>query len=201
MGTGDQGRRHLRGLTRTLVLVEGESDAAAVRALAGLIDCDLALHRIDIRSADGVTNFSRELADYLRAEPDAAFCGMYDVADAWHVRRALASSGISIAAGQPLEPFGFFACKADLEDELIRALGPEAVERVIEEEGETNSLRRFQAMPQHRGTPVDRQLHRFLGTRATRKIRCAQRLVEALDVSRLPYPLAQLAARLTSVSL
>ena len=38
------------------------------------------------------------------------------------------------------------------------------------------------------------QLHRFLGTRATRKIRCAQAMVEALDLARLPAPLVQLAA-------
>jgi hypothetical protein len=180
----------------TLVLVEGDSDAAAVRALAGLIGCDLGLHRIQIRSAAGVTNFSRVLADFVRAHPSAGFCGMYDVADERHVRRALADAAIPIAAHESLEPFGFFACVADLEDELIRALGAEAVERVIEAEAELGSFRRFQAMPQHRRSPVHRQLHRFLGTRATRKIRCAQRLVEAMDLARLPRPLVQLAARL-----
>lgn len=71
-----------------------------------------------------------------------------------------------------------------------------AVQRVIASQGELASFRRFQAMPQHRGTPVHRQLHRFLGTRATRKIRTARRLVDALGLERLPRPLAQLAARL-----
>jgi hypothetical protein len=75
-------------------------------------------------------------------------------------------------------------------------LGAEAVERVLEAQGELVSFRRFQAMPQHRHTPMDRQLHRFLGTRATRKIRSARRLVEALDPGRLPRPLVLLAARL-----
>lgn len=180
----------------TLVLVEGESDAAAVRALAVLVGCDLRLHDIQVKSAAGVTNFSRELAGFLRAHPGAGFCGMYDAADEWHARRALANAGVPDAAQQPLEAFGFFACVADLEDELIRALGPQAVERVIEAEGELDSFRRFQAMPQHRASPVHQQLRRFLGTRATRKIRCAQRLVEALDPARLPRPFAQLAARL-----
>ena len=121
---------------------------------------------------------------------------MYDVADERHVRRALANAAIPIAAHESLESFGFFACVADLEDELIRALGAEAVERVLEAQAELNSFRRFQAMPQHRRAPVHHQLRRFLGTRATRKIRSAQRLVEALDVARLPHPLVQLAARL-----
>ena len=36
---------------QTLVLVEGDSDAAALRALAGLFGCDLDPHRIHIQSA------------------------------------------------------------------------------------------------------------------------------------------------------
>jgi hypothetical protein len=185
---------------RTFVLVEGESDAAAVRALAQLVGCDLGRHGIQICPASGVTNFSRVLADLVRAHPNANVCGLYDVADERHVRRALASADIPIAGHETLESFGFFACVADLEDELIRALGSEAVEGVLDAQAELDSFRRFQAMPQHRGTPVDRQLRRFLGTRATRKIRSAKRLVEALDIARLPHPLVQLAARLQAAS-
>jgi hypothetical protein len=181
---------------RTLVLVEGESDVAAVRALAGRIGCDLALGHIEIRSAGGVTNFAKVLAEFVRTNPDADFCGMYDVADERHVRRALANSGILVAAHESLESLGFFACVADLEDELIRALGSEGVERVLEAQAELDSFRRFQAMPHHRRAPVHHQLRRFLGTRATRKIRSAQHLVQALDQDRLPLPLARLAAKL-----
>ena len=181
---------------RMLVLVEGDSDASAVRALAGLMGCDLDVHRIQIQSAHGVTRFTQRLVEFLHAHPDAGFCGMYDVAEERHVRRALTRSAIPIEAHESLEPFGFFACVADLEDELIRGLGTEATERVLETEGELISFQRFQAMPQHRDTPVHQQLRRFLGTRATRKIRLARRLVEALGLRRLPRPLAQLAARL-----
>lgn len=180
----------------TLVLVEGDSDAAAVRALAVLIGLDLDAHDIQVCSAEGVTNFPRVLAAFVRMHPGAGICGLYDVAEERYVRRALAEAGISVDAGQALESRGFFACVADLEEELIRALGAEAVERVIEAQDELHSFRRFQAMPQHRVTPVPAQLRRFLGTRATRKIRCARSLVEALDPARLPHPLAQLAARL-----
>lgn len=178
------------------MLVEGDSDAAAVRALCVLTGLDLESKPVQVRSADGVSNFSRVLTDFVRAHPGAGFCGMYDVADEKHVRRALVKVGIPIAYGEPVESFGFFACVADLEDELIRALGAEAVERVIDAQLELASFRRFQAMPEHRQTPVTQQLRRFLGTRATRKIRSAQRLVEALDPARLPQPLAKLAARL-----
>ena len=181
---------------RTLVLVEGRSDAAAVRALTDLLGCDLGLRQIQISPAGGVTNFSQVLMDFVRMHPSADFCGMYDVADEWHVRRALTAAAIPIDAHVSPESVGFFACVADLEDELIRALGAEAVERVLDAQGELASFRRFQAMPQHRHSTAHRQLHRFLGTRATRKIRCAQLLVEGLDPARLPGPLAGLAARL-----
>jgi len=181
---------------RALVLVEGDSDAAAVRALADRLGVDLDLHRVEVCSAGGVTNFSRVLADFVRTHPGVDFCGMYDVADERHVRRALANAAVAGAADESLEGFGFFACVADLEDELIRALGTSAVERVLDAQAELASFRRFQAMPQHRGEATHRQLRRFLGTRATRKIRSARRLVEALDLARLPRPLAQLAGRL-----
>ena len=182
--------------TRTLVLVEGESDANAARALAARIGCDLGACRIDILPAGGVTNFTRVLLAYMRAHPSARICGMYDSADEWHVRRALARAEIPISGGSSIEASGFFACVTDLEDELIRALGVQAVVRVVEEQAELDSFRRFQAMPQHRDSPTHQQLHRFLGTRATRKIRSAKSLVEALDLAHLPRPLAQLAARL-----
>ena len=181
---------------RTLVLVEGESDANAARALAARVGCELSSCRIDILPAGGVTNFARLLVAYMREHPNARICGMYDAGDEWHVRRALARAEIPHSNGGSIKASGFFACVADLEDELIRALGVRNVERVVEEQSELESFRRFQAMPQHRDSPTHHQLHRFLGTRATRKIRSAKRLVEALDLAHLPRPLAQLAARL-----
>jgi len=181
---------------RTLVLVEGASDAAAVRAVADLIGCDLGLQHIQICSAGGVTNFPRVLGDLRRQHPKAGICGMYDSADERHVRRALNQASIPIGAHESLEAFGFFGCVADLEDELIRALGAEGVERVLATQDELHSFRRFQAMPQHRCAPVQQQLRRFLGTRATRKIRSAQSLVAALGCARLPPPRAHLADRL-----
>src|SRR4029453_10190875 len=107
---------------RTLVLVEGDSDAGAVRALADLIGCDLASHHIEILSTGGVTNFAQVLADFIRSHPTSEFCGMYDVADEWHVRRALAAAGTPIAPHESLEPVGFFACVAGLEAERIPAV-------------------------------------------------------------------------------
>jgi len=192
--------RDAKAATPTLVLLEGESDLAAVRALAKLVGCDLESDRIQLRATHGVTNFSRALSEFLLANPGAAFCGLYDIAEERHVRRALARAGVQLAHDTSLESFRFFACAADLEDELIAALGADAVERVIEAQSELASLRRFQAMPEHRGTPAQQQLRRFLGTRATRKIRMAPRLVEALTVAQIPRPLAGLAAALLAAA-
>jgi len=178
-----------------LLLVEGDSDAGAVRALADRIGCDLEALHIHVKPAHGVTNFPRLLEEFRHQHPGAKIFGMYDVADEQQVRRALDRVSIPIQADDSLESLGFFACVADLEDELVRALGTEVVEHVLEAQGELRSFRRFQAMPQHRAEPVHHQLRRFLGTRATRKVRSARYLVEALDLARMPRPLAELAAK------
>jgi hypothetical protein len=72
---------------------------------------------------------------------------------------------------------------------LIRALGPQAVEQVIEAQGELASLRIMQKQPAQHGRTVQQQLRRFMGTRSGRKISYARLLVEALDLSEVPAPL------------
>lgn len=71
---------------------------------------------------------------------------------------------------------------------------------MLEGQGELASFRRFQAMPQHRGSAAPAQLRRFLGTRATRRIRGAGLLAAWMDPARLPDPLDQLAARLRAAA-
>ena len=88
-----------------------------------------------------------------------------------------------------MEQLGFFVCEVDLEDELIRALGVAAVERVLDQEGELASFRILQRQPAQRGRATEHQLHRFLGTRSGRKVRYGQLLIEALDLARVPRPL------------
>jgi hypothetical protein len=179
-----------------LVLVEGDSDAGAVHALAALLGLKLDAIGVEVRSAAGVTNFPRLLSEFARVHPGVAVCGLYDAADERHVRRALVQAGQPIRGEETPESYGFFACVVDLEDELIRALGTPIVEDVLQAQGELASFRRFQVMPQHRGSAPHAQLRRFLGTRATRKIRCARLLAERLDPARLPPPLQRLAVRL-----
>jgi len=115
--------------------------------------------------------------------------GLYDVAEEREFARAL---------GDDLERVGFFACEPDLEGELIRALGADAVEAVAEAHGELNAFRTLQKQPAWRGQPAEEQLRRFMGSGGSRKIRYARLLVEALEPEAAPAPLARVLDRALS---
>src|SRR5262249_12455567 len=86
-----------------------------------------------------------------------------------------------------MERLGFYVCEIDLEDELIRANGAVVVLQIAEEQGDLPRFETFQKQIEHRDKTIEAQLHRWLGNR---KIRYARLLVEALDLSRVPRPLA-----------
>jgi hypothetical protein len=88
-----------------------------------------------------------------------------------------------------MEALGFYVCVADLEDELIRALGTTAVQQLVDSQGELGSFQTFQKQPAQRARPLAAQLRRFIGTRSGRKIRYGRLLVEALDPADVPRPL------------
>jgi len=88
-----------------------------------------------------------------------------------------------------MERLGFYVCVADLEDELIRALGASEVERIVEAQGDLGSFRTLQKQPEWRGRPVAEQLRRYMGSGGSRKIRYARLLVETLDLAEVPRPL------------
>jgi hypothetical protein len=94
-----------------------------------------------------------------------------------------------------LAGLGFFACVADLEDELIRSLGVRRVEQLIEAEGEFGSFQTFTRQPAQRNRTRQQQLHRFLGTRSGRKVHYGHVLAAALDLTRVPGPLAGVLSR------
>jgi hypothetical protein len=173
------------------ILVEGWSDQAALEALALRRGRDLRAEGVVVVPIGGVTNVDRFVRALGPRGLGLRLAGLCDVADAQHVRRGLEQAGFDTAGhGEAgLEALGFFCCDADLEDELIRALGLAGVERVLEAEGELASFRRFQAQPDQRGRDHGAQLRRFMGTRAGRKIRYGTLLVQALDPSRVPRAL------------
>lgn len=178
--------------TAVAVLVEGVSDQLAIEALAARRGLDLTAARVAVVSMHGVTNTGR----HLRARGDderPILLGLCDAGEVRVVRRALRSVGIDVGEGAaPLAEAGWYICDLDLEDELIRAIGHDGILRFIEAQGELDSFRRMQQMPDQRGRDLQQQLRRFVGTRGGRKIRYAPLLVAALDLDRTPAPLAGL---------
>jgi hypothetical protein len=169
--------------TPTVVLVEGDSDRVAVETLARRFGRDLTADGVRVVATGGATN----VGGFLRGiEHGVAVAALCDAREEGLVRRAFERAGV--------DPSAVHVCDADLEDELIRALGTSGVERVVALAGDLASLRTFQAQPAQRGRTTDAQLRRFMGTRSGRKRRYARLLVEALDPGRVPRPLADLLA-------
>jgi hypothetical protein len=115
---------------------------------------------------------------------------MYDLGEEDDIVRALDRAGMgSPQSRTDIEALGFFVCMVDLEDELIRSLGPDRVLEVIESADEQGVFRSFQNQPAWRGRPVEDQLRRFMGTFSGRKVRYGSLLVNALDLHTVPRPL------------
>ena len=150
----------------TVVLVEGISDRLALEALARRRGIDVSI--VDMGGAHAVRRF---LARYS----DARIVGLCDERE----------QDIFLRAGVER----FEVCVADLEDELIRALGPERVEEMLEAR-DRSSLRTFQKQPQWRGSPLHDQLRRFLCSSDKRKLRYVPVLVDAaVERGCVPPPL------------
>ncbi|MEU7305894.1 TOPRIM nucleotidyl transferase/hydrolase domain-containing protein [Streptomyces sp. NPDC007206] len=169
---------------RAAVLLEGLSDVAAVEALAARHGRNLAAEGVCVLPMGGamsVGRFARLLGPHglgLR------LTGLCDERERHYYARALERDGAA--------RHGFFVCAADLEDELIRALGVTRVEELVRAEADLRALRTFLRQPAQRGRTAEQQLRRFLGTKKGRKIHYGRVLVEALDPDRVPAPLAGL---------
>lgn len=181
---------------RAVVLVEGESDRAALEALAARAGRDLAADGVAIVPMGGVTNIRTFASHYGPLGLDLPLAGLYDAPEEALVRRGLIAAGFP-AAHEPgaLHDLGFHQCTSDLEDELIRALGTTTVEDVIAAEGETRSLQLLASMPAQRAWTRDAVLHRFLGSQAGRKARYAALLADALAPDDVPAPLTAVLTR------
>lgn len=176
---------------RAAVLVEGPSDRVAIEALARRRRRDLTAEGVVVVAIGGATNIGRFLGLLGPLSRRVTLAGLCDEAEERYFAAGLERAGFGRHLDRAdLEALGFFVCVADLEDELIRALGPGEVRRVIEDQGELGSLRLFQSQPAQRERPVEVQLRRFMGTRSMRKIRYAALLVEALDLAAVPRSLA-----------
>jgi hypothetical protein len=163
-----------------VVLVEGMSDQAAVNTLAERSGRDLPAEGVFVVPMGGATNIGHFVDLFGPGGYGVRLAGLCDQREERDFRRGLDGVG------------PYFVCVADLEDELIRALGPRRVEELIEAEGERGPFLTFTRQPAHRGEGRDQQLRRFMGTRAGRKIRYGHILAAALDPARVPGPLAGL---------
>jgi len=178
-----------------VVLVEGESDKAAVEVLAvrrGQVLGGAGLHVVAMGGATSIGHF---LAVLGPRGIGARLGGLCDAGQAGYVRQALAQGGLGTTTScAGMEALGFYVCITDLEDELIRAAGTAAAEQIIQQQGELRSFRIFQQQPAQLQRSMTEQLHRFLGTRSGRKGRYAQLLAAALDPAQIPRPLDRVLA-------
>ncbi len=173
-----------------VVLVEGTSDRHALEALARRRGRQLDAEGIAVVPIGGAQAIRKFLERYGPRGLELRLAGLCDAGEADDVRRGLERAGFgSDLTRDDMERLGFYVCDADLEDELIRALGTDAVERVVEAQGELRSFRTLQKQSVWRGRPVDEQLRRFMGSGGSRKIRYARLLVETLDLAHVPRPL------------
>ncbi|MEV5841085.1 TOPRIM nucleotidyl transferase/hydrolase domain-containing protein [Streptomyces sp. NPDC051985] len=184
-GPGDPARELAQRLgVRVAVLVEGPSDVAAVDALAARRGRDLAGEGVCVLSMGGAMNVGRFAR--LLGPPGLGLrlTGLCDERERPYYARGLERAGAA--------QHGFFVCAADLEDELIRALGPARVAEVVRAEGDGRPLLTFLNQPAQQGRTAQQQLRRFFGTTSGRKIHYGRVLVEALQPDHVPAPLDDL---------
>jgi hypothetical protein len=173
-----------------VVLVEGVSDQLALEALAERRGRNLDAEGVSIVPMGGATNIRKALDVFGPRGFDVKLAGLCDAGEEGDFKRALELAGLgSNLTRAGMERLGFYVCVADLEDELIRALGAAAVERVLGARGDLESFRTFQKQPVWRGRTAEEQLRRFIGTTSGRKIQSGAMMVGALDLTQVPRPL------------
>ncbi|MFI7321320.1 TOPRIM nucleotidyl transferase/hydrolase domain-containing protein [Streptomyces venezuelae] len=166
---------------RTAVLLEGPSDLAAVDALAARRGRDLAAEGVCVVPMGGAMSVGRYAGLLGAPGLGLRLTGLCDVGE-----RRFYDRGLERAGGSRQD---VHVCAADLEDELIRALGTERVEEIIRGEGDLRAWQTLQRQPAHQDTPRHQQLRRFFGTKKGRKIRYGGLLTEALSPGEVPAPL------------
>jgi hypothetical protein len=181
---------------RAVVLVEGISDQVALETLAKRHDRDLAAEGVSVVPIGGAQAIRRFVDHYGPRGLDVRLAGLYDVGEERDVARGLERAGLGAGlARADLERIGFYVCDADLEDELIRGVGADTVEQIVDERGDLRPFRTLQKQAAWQGRPTHQQLRRFMGSGGRRKIRYARYLVEALDPAAVPRPLDLVLAR------
>ena len=165
------------------------SDKIAIEALAARRGVDLAATGVQVVPLGGAHRIGAFLGE-LDPPSRLRLSGLCDAGEELVFRRTLERAGLGHDLSRAgMEQLGFYVCVADLEDELIRALGVAAVEEVIRANGDLHRLRALQQMPAWRDRAAEEQLRRFMGSGARRKSRYARLLIDALNLECVPRPL------------
>jgi OLD-like protein len=152
----------------SVVLVEGVTDRIALEAVARRLALDL--DGIEIVPIGGAQAVRRAAAEH----EGERVVGLCDAGEERYFRRVLGDST--------------YICDKDLEDELIRALGPGRVEQVVAAQGELETFRNFQNQVYWRQRPLELQLRRWLQN-GGRQHRYPPFLIEAMEPDKIPRPL------------
>jgi Overcoming lysogenization defect protein-like, TOPRIM domain len=175
---------------RMIVLVEGVTDELALMLAARRSGRDLTAEGVSVVPTNGAHAISRFLRRLAPEEPGARLAGLYDEGEEEVIRTALERTGYGSNLDRSgLEKVGFFACVADLEDELIRAAGESILSRLVEVEGDAQPWHTFRNQRAWNGRPVDQQFRRFIRSVSERNSRYIRAIVETIDPSALPRPL------------
>ena len=175
---------------RTIVLVEGVTDALALTLAARRLGRDLPAEGVSIVPIHGAHAIDRFLRRLAAEKPGTKLAGLYDAGEEDVIRAALRRAGYGPNLDRDgLERAGFFACISDLEDELVRAAGEANVWRLIELEGDAQPWHTFRKQHAWHGCPVDQQFRRFIRSVSDRNRRYIRAIVESIDPSRLPRPI------------
>lgn len=172
---------------KAVVLVEGASDQRAVEALAARRGRDLEAEGVAVVPIGGAHAIGAYLERFGPRGLDVRLAGLCDAGEEHAFRRGLERAGLGAGlTRESMEELGFFVCDADLEQELVRALGVDAVLAIVEREGELSRFGTFQKQLAKRALGLEEQVWRFMWNR---KVRYAPLLVDALDLDRVPRPL------------
>ena len=164
-------------VARVVIAVEGVSDRVVLELLARRRGRDLAAEGIEIVPIGGAHAIWRFVAEL---PPRTAVRGLCDANEEYLFRRVLDD---------------VYVCAPDLEGELIRALGVEAVQAMVADTGGLRTFRKFQHQRAQRERSLEAQLDRWLRSSSSRYNRYLPLLVEALDLDQVPQPLDDVLGR------
>lgn len=167
------------------LLLEGDSDAAAVAALAPRFGVDLEVENITLTVIGGAGNFGRAIAE--AAALGHRVGGLYDEREERFVAQAL-----NRQEGEDLTRQGFFACRPDLEHEFVRAVGVAAMTPVLEARGDLKGFRSFQGQEAHSSAEPEEQLRRFIAANGVRKRTYAAEMATVVPFEDVPEPMTGL---------